>query len=124
MERVTSIRGAITVKENTIKDIKEATVQLISEIFRQNKLSEQNIINIIFTVTQDLDSVNPATILREELKLNSTPMLCVQEIKVKGGLPKCIRVLIQTYSTVKKNEVKHIYVGDAEKLRPDLSYEV
>ena len=124
MERVTSIRGAITVKENTIKDIKEATVQLISEIFRQNKLSEQNIINIIFTVTQDLDSINPATILREELKLNSTPMLCVQEIKVKGGLPKCIRVLIQTYSTVKKNEVKHIYVGDAEKLRPDLSYEV
>ncbi len=124
MDKLTSIRGAITVKENSIKEIKKATCLLISEMFKQNKLDESSLLNIIFTVTPDLDAINPATVAREEYKLISTAMLCVQEMKVKNGLPRCIRILIQAYTSLTKDKAKHIYLGEAEKLRPDLSFEI
>ena len=118
MEKLVSIRGAITVKENNTNDIKDATYLLLSEILKGNKLDKEQIVTIIFTVTSDLDSINPATIVREEFKLGSTAMLCVQEMKIKGGLPKCIRILVQAYTS---HSVKHLYLREAEVLRPDLS---
>ena len=121
MEKLVGIRGAITVKENNTNDIKDATCLLLSEILKGNKLDKEQIVTIIFTVTSDLDSINPATIVREEFKLGSTSMLCVQEMKVKGELPKCIRILVQAYINLSKNEIKHIYLGSASSLRPDLN---
>lgn len=120
MDKIVSIRGAITVKENSIKDIKESTTKLLNEIFVQNNIREENVINIIFTVTDDLDVLNPATVTREDIKIDSIPMICMQEMKVKGGLPRCIRVMIQSYTNLTKGQVKHIYLGDAANLRPDL----
>ena len=121
MEYIVSIRGAITVKENTVKDIKSATTKLLNELFTQNNIQEEKVINIIFTVTDDLDALNPATVAREEFKIDSIPMLCVQEMKVKDGLSKCIRVMVQVGDyRGKSNEIKHIYLGNAASLRPDL----
>lgn len=119
-QNICSIRGAITVKKNSIKEITIAVSKLISQILKQNKLDKSKIINIIFTVTDDLDSVNPATIAREEFNLNSVPMLCVQEMKVKNKLPKCIRIMVNTHTKKTKEKIKHVYLGDAAKLRPDL----
>lgn len=121
MQNIVSIRGAITVKENSIKEIKNATTKLLNAIFTQNNIQEEKVINIIFTVTDDLDALNPATVTRKEIKIDSIPMLCVQEMKVKNGLPRCIRVMVQAYSELKKEQVKHIYLGDATNLRPDLT---
>src|SRR3989338_10070488 len=98
MEKLASIRGAITVKENSIKEIKNSTTLLLTELLKQNKLDKSKIINIIFTVTDDINELNPATVSREEFQLDSVPILCVQEMKIKNGLPKCIWVLIQTYT--------------------------
>ena len=120
MDNIVSIRGAITVKENSIKDIKNATTKLLNEIFTQNNIQEEKVINIIYTVTDDLDTLNPATVTREEIKIDSIPMLCVQEMKVKDSLPKCIRVMVQVYSDLTKDQIKHLYLGDAASLRPDL----
>ena len=121
VERIVSIRGAITVKENSVKEIKNATKIILSEILKRNKLDKSKVINIIFTVTDDLNLVNPATIAREEFKLYTTPMLCLQEMKVKGSLKKCIRMMVTTYINLYKNKILHIYLGKAEGLRPDLS---
>ena len=121
MENIASIRGAITVRENSIKEIKNAVIKLLNEVFNQNNIDTEKAINIIFTITDDLDVLNPATAAREEFKIDSVPMLCIQEMKVKDGLPKCIRVMIQVYSNLKKDQIKHIYLGDAVNLRPDLA---
>lgn len=120
MDKIVSIRGAITVKENSIRDIKDATRLLLDEIFKQNKLDKSKIINIFFTVTCDLDAVNPATVTREEFKLDSISMLCVQEMKVRNGLERCIRVMMNVYTDLPKEKIKHIYLGEAGNLRPDL----
>ena len=119
MERIISIRGAITVKENSVKEIKNATKLLLNEILKQNKLDRSKIINMIFTVTDDIDAVNPATIAREELQLELLPMLCLQEMKLKNGLPKCIRLMVNVYSELIKEQIKHIYLGEAKNVRPD-----
>ncbi len=121
MEKVISIRGAITVKENSPSGIKKATIELLNNIFHENDLKEEKIINIIFTVTDDLDVINPATIAREDLNIKNTPLICMQEMKVNNGLKKCIRVMLQAYSTIEKENVKHVYLEDAANLRPDLS---
>ncbi|OGI07912.1 MAG: chorismate mutase [Candidatus Melainabacteria bacterium RIFCSPLOWO2_02_FULL_35_15] len=121
MESIVSIRGAITVKENSIKEIKAATTKLLREIFTQNNIQGEKVINIIYTVTDDLDVLNPATVTREEFKIGSIPMLCVQEMKIKDGLSRCIRIMLQVYSNLKKEQIKHIYLGEAANLRPDLA---
>ena len=120
MDKIISIRGAITVKENSVKEIKSATKKLLNEIFTQNNIQEEKVINIIFTVTDDLDVLNPATVARKDFKIDSIPMLCVQEMKIKDGLPKCIRIMIQVYTDLTKEKIKHIYLGEAINLRPDL----
>lgn len=120
MEKIQAIRGAITVKENSVNAIKEATSRLIKEIIDQNNLVIDEIVNISFTMTDDLTVANPATALRETLNLTTVPMLCSQEMKIDGGMPFCIRTMIQTYTPLTRQEIKHIYLEEAANLRPDL----
>lgn len=119
MKNICSIRGAIKVKKNSASEIEKATTDLLKVIFKRNNLNKSNIINIFFTFTDDLNKINPATVARKTLNLNSIPMLCSQEIKIKGAMPRCIRVMVQAYLSNK--HINHIYLGKAEHLRPDLN---
>ena len=124
MEKLQNIRGAITVTANNVSEIKIAVKKLISELLRVNKFNVRDIKTLIFTATDDLNATNPATIAREEFDLDSVPMLCVQEMKIQGGLPKCIRVMIEVYTKVNKEDLQYVYLEEATKLRPDLTHEV
>lgn len=114
------IRGAVTIKDNSPKAIREATKDLLSLIAAENKITSRDIISIIFTVTSDLDAAFPAEAARE-LGWNLVPLLCATEIPVPGSLEKCIRVLVHAYMPCSQEEVRHIYLGGAVKLRPDLN---
>jgi monofunctional chorismate mutase len=81
-------------------------------------LKTEEIINAFFTATPDLKSAYPAQAARN-MGWTMIPMMCVQEMHVVGSLPKCIRVLLQVQQK-KDREVKHVYLGEAKKLRPDL----
>ena len=48
------------------------------------------------------------------------PMLCAREIPVPNSLPRVIRVLVHWNTEVPQNEITHVYLRDAVKLRPDL----
>lgn len=124
MERIQSIRGAISVEENTISAIKEATTRMIKGIIEENNLDLSDIVNISFTMTDDLDEANPATCIRESLSLDSVPMLCAQEMKIKNTMPRCIRTMVQAYTSLTKSQIKHIYLDKASSLRPDLGIDV
>ena len=56
------IRGAITVNSNTIEDVKTATVELLTELKKRNNYKEEDISNVVFTLTDDIDCVYPALI--------------------------------------------------------------
>lgn len=115
-----AVRGATTVKANTAKEIHSATVELLKKMIADNSITPEDIVNVIFTLTHDLNAGFPAKSARTDLNWNEVPMICTQEIPVPDSLQKCIRVLI-TFNTEKTlREIKHIYLREAKKLRPDL----
>jgi len=115
-----SIRGAVTVEENSGDTIKAATVELLSNILNKNKIEQDDIISVIFTMTQDLTAEFPAKAARIDLGWDDISMLCAQEVAVPGSIPMCIRVLLTINTMLNKDEIRHVYLGNAKKLRPDL----
>ena len=116
---VRSIRGAITVAENSREDILQATGELLSDIIKENDLKKEDMVNIIFTLTPDLNAVFPAVAAREA-GIENVPLMCMSEIPVEGALKKCVRILLTVNSDKELDDIKHIYKRDAVKLRPDL----
>lgn len=115
------IRGAISVAEDSREAIFTATKELFSAIIDCNTLEQHDIDAIIFSATQDLQSAYPAEAIRD-FGWTEIPMMCVQEMAVKNAMPSCIRVMVMC----NRNDIKpqHVYLHEAEKLRPDLVHEV
>ncbi|EKE02094.1 MAG: chorismate mutase [uncultured bacterium] len=114
------IRGAITVKENTCESIQKATIELLSSIINTNNVNEDDIASIIFTLTADITAEFPAKSARVHFGWDDIPMICAQEIPVPESINMCIRVLMLINTTLGKKDIKHIYLGGARNLRPDL----
>lgn len=118
-DKLWAVRGAITIPEDTPDEITAATKQLLTEIIKRNQINPEQIVSIIFTVTTDISSEFPAVAARQ-LGLDSTPLMCSSEIPKPDSLPLCIRVLMHFHTKLSKSEIKHVYLRDATKLRPDL----
>jgi len=96
-----------------------AARELLERIVAANGLAVEDVACVIFTATPDLDAAYPARAAREMGWLN-TPMLCEQEMVVKGGLPRCIRALVLWNTHLPAERIRHVYLGEARTLRPDL----
>ncbi len=119
--RVRAIRGAITASTNTVEGIREAVIELLDAIETSNELDPDEMVNVIFTATPDLNAVFPAAIAREYKKWHHVPLLDVQQMQVEPSLKRCIRVLIQINTPKSQQEMRHCYLKGAEHLRLDLS---
>lgn len=116
---VRAVRGATTVENNTQAEIISETKKLLQEIVKQNTIETEDIINIYFVVTNDLNACFPAKAARE-LGWTSIPLLDSVSPNVPGSLAKCIRIMLSFNSDKKLNEIKHVYLNKAVTLRPDL----
>ena len=114
------IRGAITINKNQSSLILEGTRLLLKEIISENELNKKEIVSIIFTATDDLDSEYPAVAARD-MGFREIPLMCYQEMKVKNSLRKCIRVIIYINRDCSHKDLNHIYLRKAKTLRPDLT---
>jgi chorismate mutase len=112
------IRGATTVPENNRIAILEATHELLVKMIESNHIKPEDVASAIFTTTPDLNAEFPAVAARE-LGWIDTALLCGHEINVPGSLPRCIRVLIHWNTTRHANEIVHVYLRDAQSLRPE-----
>ena len=114
------IRGAITITADEPELILQATRELLGEIQRENPdMRSEDVGSAIFTVTDDLVSTFPAEAARQ-MGWKLVPMICSREIPVPGSLPKVIRVLVHWNTELPQDQIKHVYLRDAVKLRPDL----
>jgi chorismate mutase len=120
MWKVRAIRGATTASANTVEAIRDAINELLEKIENYNNLDLEDVVSVIFTATSDLDAIFPAAIAREHKGWENIPLLDVQQMHVEGSLLICIRVLIQINTLKTQQEIRHIYLREAEKLRPDL----
>lgn len=115
---VRGIRGAISVTENTAREIIDKTKEMIQEMITQNEIQQDDIAGAFFTVTSDLNAEFPAKAARN-LGWDQVPMICQTEIAVPGSLAGIIRVLVLLNTEKSSREMKHIYLGKAKSLRPD-----
>jgi chorismate mutase len=83
-------------------------------------LQTEDIASAWFTVSDDIVSAYPALAARQ-IGWDQVPMMCAREIPVPEGLPLCIRVLIHWNTDREQRAVKHVYLREAAKLRPDLA---
>ncbi len=116
-KKLSALRGACQA-ENTSEDMVHQVCALYDELLNQNKLQEENIVSVIFSVTPDLDEKNPAAALRLGGRARDLALFAVQEAVVKGGLKRCIRILIHAYIDPDQ-PLYHVYRNGAEILRPD-----
>ncbi|MCL1813861.1 MAG: chorismate mutase [Treponema sp.] len=114
-----ALRGAVCCV-NIKEEIAQRTVELYDKLLSANNVTEADILSLFFSITSDIDALNPAGALRQSGRAGDAAIMVFQEAAVQGSLPGTIRVLIHAYMAA-ENPVQHIYFGGAEQLRPDWS---
>ena len=117
--KVRAARGAIVVAEDTATSVHASTGRLLASLLERNGVDHDDLISILFTATDDLRSAFPAEAARR-MGMGDVPLLCVREIPVAGAMPSVVRVLMHFHSERALDEVTHVYLDGAEKLRDDL----
>lgn len=117
---VRGVRGAITVEENSREAILSATRELLEKMLEVNRISDYEAIGaMIFTLTDDLNAAFPAEAARQ-LGMQMVPLINSREVPVPGSLPRVIRVMMLWNTTLPQKQVRHVYLREAVRLRPDL----
>lgn len=117
---VRAVRGATTVENNTAEEIIRETRILLEKLVSENQIAVEDMISVIFSMTEDLDAAFPAMAARQ-LGWSDVALMCTPEITVPGSLQKCIRVMLH-FNTEKGNrDLRYIYLKEARVLRPDLA---
>jgi chorismate mutase len=111
-------RGAIVVKEDTPASLLEATERLLRTLIDRNTVATEDLVSILFTVTDDLRAAFPAEAARR-MGLGSVPLLCATEIPVRGSMRSVVRILMHFQSDRALGEIEHVYLDGAETLRDD-----
>ncbi|MBQ0052142.1 MAG: chorismate mutase, partial [Treponema sp.] len=118
--RLYGIRGA-TGAENTKESVTQNVCQMCLELVKENNLKPEDIVSIQFTITSDLNLMNPAAALRRgqnQVDFSGVPLFCSQEPEIAGSPEKMVRVLFTAYME-EGSKVVPVYINGGEKLRPD-----
>jgi len=107
-----ALRGATTVDHDTVEQVSSRVQELVGEMLERNGVGHEEIVSILFTATDDVVSMFPATAARS-LGLGDVPLICARE-------PRSIRVLMHCYTDRGRPELHHVYLEGARGLRDDL----
>ena len=110
------IRGATTAEDNSRDSILSATKELLQGVIAENNLDKSQVAAAWFTTTGDLNAEYPALAARQ-LGWMNVALLCAHEMLVPNGLPRCIRVLILVNTDKSPDELRYVYLKDAQGLR-------
>jgi len=119
---IRGVRGATICEANSETSILAAAETLLREIVAANDIRPEDVASVLFTVTPDLDAAFPAKAARR-LGWVDTALMDAQEMAVPGAPERCIRVLLHWNTTKAQSQIRHVYLGEARRLRPDLNGE-
>lgn len=114
-----AIRGATTVDDDTPEAITDRVLTMLSTIMARNELVEDDIVSILFTATDDIVSMFPATAART-MGLGAVPLICARELAIVGSVPRCVRVMLHVTTRRPRDQIVHVYLEGAQGLRDDL----
>lgn len=112
------VRGATVATGNTKTEIIEATRELLEKLVEANGICAEDVASAFFSTTRDLNAEYPAIAARQ-LGWTDAALMCMHEMDVPHGLARCVRILIHWNTDKRANEIKHVYIRGAERLRPD-----
>lgn len=115
------IRGAITVTRNEKETIWQAAQEMMEEILVRNDLQTEDIGAVIFSMTEDLTAAFPTAGVRRLPGFDLVPLFDARQCAIEGSLAHCIRVLVLADTDRSQAEIHHVYLGEASRLRPDIS---
>ncbi len=116
---VRALRGATTLERDDAAHLTERVQALVAEMLRRNRVGKDDLVSILFTATDDVHSMFPATAARG-IGLGDVPLICARELDIVGGTPLCIRVLMHLVTDLPRPELHHVYLEGARNLRDDL----
>jgi chorismate mutase len=117
-KRLYGLRGASQCI-NTAEDIRRQVSLLYDSLLEKNNLAEDDIVSVIFSLTADLDALNPAAALRQSGRAGELALFTLQEAKTADvTLERVLRVLVHCYLPEGAKPC-HVYRNGAEVLRPD-----
>jgi chorismate mutase len=116
---VRALRGATTVDADTAEQVTERVQTLVNRMLEANGVAKDDLISVLFTATDDITSMFPATAARAA-GLGDVPLICARELAIDGGTPLCVRVLMHLTTDRARHELHHVYLEDARGLRDDL----
>ena len=114
-----ALRGATTVDADTPEQINERVTTLLERMLERNDVGKDDLISILFTATDDIHSVFPATAART-VGFGDVPLICARELDIVGGTPMCVRVMMHITTDKARSELHHVYLEGAKGLRDDL----
>jgi len=117
---VRAVRGAIQLDVDEREHVLSSTRELVSSVLEANSLTQDDVISIMFTATQDVHSEFPAVAARE-LGLGDVPLMCTQELDIAGAMPLVIRLMAHVNTTLRREQITHVYLRGATALRQDLA---
>jgi chorismate mutase len=119
--KVRGVKGATTTGGDSRDDVLDATAELLAMLIQENDIDQDDVAAVQFTTSPDLVAEFPAVAARERIGWNDVPLMCGHEMARPGALERCIRILIFWNTDKAQAEIRHAYINDAAKLRPDLS---
>ena len=117
MKKLFALRGAAQ-SENTQEDIIKQIETMYDSLLAENNLDESGIVSVIFSVTKDINAVNPSSALRRNGRAGELSLFSVQEPECVNSVERIIRVIIHCYLE-EDAKPRHVYINGAEVLRPD-----
>lgn len=122
MKRLYALRGAVC-SENTKEDILKNVGNMCRELFTLNKVHAEDLVSIQFTMTSELNVMNPCYALRHSdvgIDTSKVALFSSPELEIVGMLKNCIRVMVTLYME-EGSDLKMVYMNGAEVLRPDFA---
>tara|TARA_Y100000590_G_scaffold451256_1_gene592373 strand:- start:176 stop:544 length:369 start_codon:yes stop_codon:yes gene_type:complete len=117
MSKMRGIRGATTSDSNSVEDVSEATSVLLNEILSRNSIMADDIAAALFSTTDDLNSMYPASVARVSLGWEHVALMDVQQAKVQNEVALCIRVLLLINTDKDAKDLNNVYLKGAVGLR-------
>jgi chorismate mutase len=121
---IRGVRGATTVTANSEEAIIAATEELFAKLIEVNQIQPDSVASVFVSTTEDVDAAFPAKALRKFQGWTYVPVMCMREMPVPNSLKMCIRIMMHVNTSVTQEKIVHVYLNDAQVLRPDLNNSV
>ncbi len=117
---VRGIRGAVDVASNSKEEILSKTRTLLEAMVRENKVKAADVATAFFSLTPDLNAEFPAIAARQ-MGWTDVPLMCAAELGVPGAMERVVRILLLVNTKTPAAKIRHQYLGNTPRLRPDLT---